>query len=349
MEEETLEELTIQLAVVVELQILDKVVIHFQIEFMLPVAVVDKELKEEEVQVVEMVVTVEERLDNQDLPAEVEVPLKVIYQALPVQIGMWFLINSGANPNMTQILDLIDNPIHTPKDRIPGFDYKHSGQKYHAVLTEEEYKQIIGYYDEQFQKFNTFGTGLEALNEVKCSICYDTFFFRLMNRHPCGHFQCHDCFEGMVVKDYKPGDVVQNMNCLCPKCRTPIDHPDQRIKKLYNKYPDGLPHGTLVRFCTGERGGFALFEQDMPCGQEIQFSEQKCIECRPPPIPSRPCPSCGIQTNKESGCDHITCPCGAHWCYRCGEGFSNEYDCYDHLESGACPEGQGYGGEYGTY
>ena len=84
MEEETLEELTIQLAVVVELQILDKVVIHFQIEFMLPVAVVDKELKEEEVQVVEMVVTVEERLDNQDLPAEVEVPL-VVEEELLVQ------------------------------------------------------------------------------------------------------------------------------------------------------------------------------------------------------------------------------------------------------------------------
>jgi hypothetical protein len=84
MEEETLEELTIQLAVVVELQILDKVVIHFQIEFMLPVAVVDKELKEEEVQVVEMVVTVEERLDNQDLPAEVEVHL-VVEEELLVQ------------------------------------------------------------------------------------------------------------------------------------------------------------------------------------------------------------------------------------------------------------------------
>ena len=84
MEEETLEELTIQLAVVVELQILDKVVIHFQIEFMLPVAVVDKELKEEEVQVVEMVVTVEERRDNQDLPAEVEVPL-VVEEELLVQ------------------------------------------------------------------------------------------------------------------------------------------------------------------------------------------------------------------------------------------------------------------------
>ena len=86
MEEETLEELTIQLAVVVELQILDKVVIHFQIEFMLPVAVVDKELKEEEVQVVEMVVTVEERLDNQDLPAEVEVPLVVVEELLVQEV-----------------------------------------------------------------------------------------------------------------------------------------------------------------------------------------------------------------------------------------------------------------------
>ena len=46
----------------------------------------DKELKEEEVQVVEMVVTVEERLDNQDLPAEVEVPLVVVEELLVQEV-----------------------------------------------------------------------------------------------------------------------------------------------------------------------------------------------------------------------------------------------------------------------
>ncbi|CAL5979128.1 Conserved_hypothetical protein [Hexamita inflata] len=31
------------------------------------------------------------------------------------------------------------------------------------------------------------------------------------------------------------------------------------------------------------------------------------------------CPSCKIPTDKISGCNHITCNCGAHWCYVCGK------------------------------
>lgn len=277
-----------------------------------------------------------------DIDVQVDVPLEVIYRGLPVQKNMWSLIKSGSNPNMTQILDLIDNPIHTEHDRITSFDYKNSCLKYHAVLTEEEFQLFKDYYDRKFREFNTFGSGLGALNEVECSICYDTAFFRLMNRHPCGHFQCHDCIEGMV-KDYKPGDVVENMNCLCPECRTPIDHPDVRIKELFKQYPTGLPNGKLFRFCTDSRCGCALFEQDMPCGQGIEFSEVKCEACRPPPLCSHPCPSCGILTTKESGCDHITCRCGAHWCYRCGQQFQNGQATYDHMLSGQCPGGRGFG------
>ena len=65
----------IQPVVVMELPILDKVVIHFQTEFMLLAVVVVKDLKEEVVLAEVMVVPVEEQLDKQDLPAEAEVPL----------------------------------------------------------------------------------------------------------------------------------------------------------------------------------------------------------------------------------------------------------------------------------
>ena len=286
------------------------------------------------------------RAVTREIDIEVEVPLEVIYRGLPVQSGMWPLIKSGANPSMAQILDMIDNPIHTPHDYITGFDYKHSGRKYGAVLTEEEIDQFKDYYNREFKKFNTSGTGLEALNEVECSICYDTAFFRQMVRHPCGHFQCPNCMDSMVKEEYQPGDVVENMHCLCPECRTPIDHPDGRIRDLFTQYPKGLPNGKLFRFCTDMQCGCALFEQDMPCGQGVEFSEVKCEPCRPPPLPCHPCPGCGIEVNKESGCDHITCRCGAHWCWRCGEQFPTGGDTYDHMLSGDCPGGRGYGGGY---
>lgn len=34
-------------------------------------------------------------------------------------------------------------------------------------------------------------------------------------------------------------------------------------------------------------------------------------------IPRR-CPGCGEGIEKTMACDHMTCPCGTHWCYRCG-------------------------------
>jgi hypothetical protein len=48
---------------------------------------------------------------------------------------------------------------------------------------------------------------------------------------------------------------------------------------------------------------------------------------------AKKCPECGVMTEKVGGCDHITCMvngCGAHWCYICGEGFSERL-IYHHL------------------
>ncbi|KAI0762769.1 RWD-domain-containing protein [Fomes fomentarius] len=31
-----------------------------------------------------------------------------------------------------------------------------------------------------------------------------------------------------------------------------------------------------------------------------------------------PCPGCDLRVEKHSGCNHMTCKCGQHYCYRCG-------------------------------
>ena len=50
------------------------------------------------------------------------------------------------------------------------------------------------------------------------------------------------------------------------------------------------------------------------------------------------CPKCLTPTIKDGGCNHITCPCGCHWCYKCGKGFPNPTKCYEHLSKvhGGC-------------
>ncbi|KAK4182698.1 hypothetical protein QBC35DRAFT_395430 [Podospora australis] len=42
----------------------------------------------------------------------------------------------------------------------------------------------------------------------------------------------------------------------------------------------------------------------------------------------KPCPRCRRVVEKIDGCDHISCLCGCHWCYRCGKELSEAHgDC----------------------
>ncbi|KAF2805184.1 uncharacterized protein BDZ99DRAFT_114835 [Mytilinidion resinicola] len=45
------------------------------------------------------------------------------------------------------------------------------------------------------------------------------------------------------------------------------------------------------------------------------------------------CPKCGVDSQKDSGCNHVMCPvrgCGTHWCWECGGAF-DELVIYEHM------------------
>ncbi|MHB1953118.1 MAG: hypothetical protein ACYCOU_05170 [Sulfobacillus sp.] len=75
--------------------------------------------------------------------------------------------------------------------------------------------------------------------------------------------------------------------------------------------------------------------QERACTQEIpEIRNFVCQECanssKETKAIYKPCPACEQPTEKLSGCAHITCVCGAHWCYECGGKFSvNEI--YPHI------------------
>ncbi|TID19665.1 hypothetical protein E2P81_ATG06831 [Venturia nashicola] len=55
---------------------------------------------------------------------------------------------------------------------------------------------------------------------------------------------------------------------------------------------------------------------------------------------TKECPHCSVQTEKSMGCGHMTCVCGKHWCWFCGE-KQNEDGVYDHMS-------EVHGGWYGN-
>jgi hypothetical protein len=40
---------------------------------------------------------------------------------------------------------------------------------------------------------------------------------------------------------------------------------------------------------------------------------------------ARLCPGCSMRTNRSDGCNHMTCPCGYHWCYVCESKFDRRH------------------------
>jgi len=52
------------------------------------------------------------------------------------------------------------------------------------------------------------------------------------------------------------------------------------------------------------------------------------------------CPKCSVPIEKDGGCNHVACQCGAIICWNCLKYFETSYECYGHLRS----EHGGYGG-----
>jgi hypothetical protein len=86
------------------------------------------------------------------------------------------------------------------------------------------------------------------------------------------------------------------------------------------------------------------------CARAIpDIKNWKCEDCASHSTPSvldsatdynqntKNCPSCSFATEKNGGCNHITCICNTHWCWSCGQnsdddnGVFNSGNIYDHM------------------
>ena len=64
------------------------------------------------------------------------------------------------------------------------------------------------------------------------------------------------------------------------------------------------------------------------CKQVPYHEGELCTNC---PLGTKICPNkaCRVAVDKTEGCDHITCPCGTHWCFRCNQTLDSTRP-YDH-------------------
>jgi len=264
-------------------------------------------------------------------------------QILPVpnNVNIRKLVKSGANPSMEQIIELIDASINTEEEisNYRTFDYKHTdGVFYTITIVREIYTDII----KQFEKLilEKYGGGIQILTSIDCCVCLEEFPYSIKDFEDkiytpiCGHKLCIEC-KNDIQKTYIPhGETKQvlDMDNCCPQCRVAFKHTDERINKLYSIHKQ-LPSEYVFMVCLSEKCNHCIFAQPSPeCGGGAEALHTYCDECRKPAPDMKKCPSCDTMVQWTGGCDHITCGCGAHWCFVCETEFTSA-TIYNHLST----------------
>lgn len=186
-----------------------------------------------------------------------------------------------------------------------------------------------------------------------CLICYSTD--KEFHTLQCSHTFCLECLQVYLSLKIAEGQVLI---IHCPYCSTIMDQ--LKIKSLI---PDGLHEKYLIfhkqktlesdinfRWCPQkECSGFDIyqvsnslicnkcqFEFCFLCG-EICHPGKKCkvedsgFRKWAAENTLKKCPKCRMNTEKNGGCTHVSCPkCGINWCWICGNDLNNheEYSCY---------------------
>lgn len=192
--------------------------------------------------------------------------------------------------------------------------------------------------------------------EGLCCLCYSDCPVNALQSAcgKCNTSVCSDCL-GTWYRQAAPGQLVLPTHLTCPFCKR---QPSGTTLKRFNR-----PMCTINRnqalaawdpamfyaWCAGcyqvkplvaiECGGGSVPEvHDWNCeGCRRAAEERRAAQALAQPsgatrsvMVTKTCPACQVETEKDGGCHHMACTCGAHWCWTCGEDCTDE-DIYDHL------------------
>lgn len=109
--------------------------------------------------------------------------------------------------------------------------------------------------------------------------------------------------------------------CKATKCGTCEGYYDANLFHQANPRP--------------EHNGYSCADFEIVVSNDPRFAAERETIMALRNLPK--CPNCSAPTYRIDGCNHITCPCGTHWCYECR--FSANYAAaiYDHFVPGGCP------------
>ena len=171
----------------------------------------------------------------------------------------------------------------------------------------------------------------------------------------CPQRICRDCRNGWYGQ-VQAGRAVARGHTACPFCKEPARFDAVRslfLSRLRNVRPGKRGRDVCAWDAKSVYAACLDCETlkpalDRDCARAAPTVRNfVCAECREAhakmilddanDVTDRKCPSCGAPTEKNGGCDHITCICGAHWCHGCGAGedesgeLFDSYTIYEHM------------------
>jgi hypothetical protein len=198
---------------------------------------------------------------------------------------------------------------------------------------------------------------VDELNELKsrlmkgfiletCDLCFSDFAPGKLNPvcGRCQHRVCVPCGQEWYGA-LKPGRLFLSTNYQCPFCKKEVT---RKALKQYNwqlsfilqRHRLRLDTSWYYAWCIGCDRVKQYIERQCGGGELPQLVNHRCDDCiqlrndgrKEKQFEMKTCPACTVMVMKTGGCNHITCTCGAHWCWECCEAFPTGQETYEHLD-----------------
>ena len=220
---------------------------------------------------------------------------------------------------------------------------------------------IIEINDNKIQELNT--NDINKFISDKCEVCLEeiNYLDKKNNSIGCGHLFCTHCWFN-YLKTLILEAKIENIKCMNHECNKNIS--DEFIlkhisedNKLIEKYIKFKKRSDIIKdknkkLCPNPDCDSFLKKTEKTKYTKCENGHQYCFECLKPPHGNKTCdyvidktfmkwkkgkkvkrcPRCYLYTEKNEGCNHMTCAnCKYQWCWLCEGKYS-----YNHYELGRC-------------
>ena len=217
-------------------------------------------------------------------------------------------------------------------------------------------------YEKTYKNTRNSSGGKNGFLEKECGICADKIESPNKVFLKCGHYFCVDCWTDYLTEKISNANVAKIL-CMQHGCGTILE--SDFIKKilegnkdLIEKYDKFLQRKKMLeqsdkfKFCPfPDCEGYAE-KKGKDKYVKCNFGHEFCFECGNPPHGKKKCedmldkefekwrsqkivkrcPCCRMWTEKNEGCNHMTCvECRFQWCWLCQKPYN-----YNHFYEGAC-------------